>query len=330
MDSSITEYDPNQENITAYFQTSESYTECDCPGFRSNALQNSYDIFEITTELQNNSSEITRITTQITSYAGRNQNVHAIEVQSTNNFKVNDFIYINADHQSVRVVEVFNNTIRFSSNNQNPTPPGLIIENLSRFKIQDEDVDKFVTGCSVQVGDVTYDNVICNAVESTILLDTNTTLPTTVNNGDVVSNFTDEHYVKVLTNTTHTYTTDQRIVFDVVCLGKVWTIKKTSSSETENSFYISPTDDSDEISLANESNTQLVREPIVVSLNQESRTNDRVDLTISDKNRIIEFGNVGDDTTAVNTDGYAFGSTNVFGHKRLDYIKVTWSEFLDE
>tara|TARA_A100001037_G_C15118745_1_gene622764 strand:- start:934 stop:2082 length:1149 start_codon:yes stop_codon:yes gene_type:complete len=329
-DSAITEYDPSEENMTAYFQTQESYTQCDCPGLRSSFVKNSYDIYEITTELQENSSEISIITTTISTYNGRNGDVHEIQVADAYDFKSGDFVNINSDHQLVQIISVDDDIIKFTSQNTQAISSNTILKNRSRFKIKEDDVDKFVTGCSVSIGEEVYENVECDETDFTIKLNGSDTLPPSISNGDAVSNSTDGHYVKITTNAPHTYVQDQLVVFDVTCRGKTWIIKKIASDDEPQSFYIKPSDTTDSISFTNESNTKLIRSPGTVSLNQESRSLDRVDLTIPSVNRIIEFGNVGDDTTAVNTDGYAFGSTNVFGHKRLDYVKVKWSSFLDE
>ena len=110
--------------------------------------------------------------------------------------------------------------------------------------------------------------------------------------------------------------------------GNVWEVKKIAT-DVNTAFYISTESDNGKLKLTNESESEMEISPSVVSLTETDRTN-RINLTLDDYNRKIEYANVGDDQTAVTTTGHAFGSTSVFWHERLDYIKVTWSKFLDE
>jgi hypothetical protein len=140
---------------------------------------------------------------------------------------------------------------------------------------------------------------------------------------------TDGNYVKVTCNADHNYAVAWEVAFDIVCAGNTWEIKKLGKDALD-VFYISPMSIGGNFSLTNQTETKLKTIPSVVSLIESFRTTNRANLTLSDIGRLIEYGNVGNDTTAVDTDGYAFGSTSVFWHERLDYIKVTWSNFLDE
>jgi len=114
-----------------------------------------------------------------------------------------------------------------------------------------------------------------------------------------------------------------------VCAGHVWEIKKLGTDDAA-VFYVSPESNNGEFSLTNKNETKLKTSPSVVSLIESDRTNNRAELEMSGNGRWIQYANIGLDQSVVNTDGHAFGSTSVFWHERLDYIKVTWSNFLDE